>query len=979
MRGIPRRGVAQVVAEVVSADQPLTPPVATTGSTGARLRGEVTRTVDIPAIQGRIWRGEPLKLHERSVVLFDLTTRNGTLTPGGQLVLAWQAGDFEQAVVQHITNHELETGATSSIDAALTCQATGTAGLTCPLPRLGRGVVAGFRVSFVPKVPGQRALNLGITIPPHLEATFEPAAETLRVRGVDLSFELTAIETAVGKLLESPPTLRNTGLVDAIAELSVAWDPAVFVWEGTPPCGSVDAQVGQLVCTTTLPAGESAPIPWSLKALKRAPQAFVTVMALTQPATDEETPQNNSAIVTVKVKGPDLTIAFEPPSTPTPVGELVEGVTVELKNQDANAEARNAGFSYQWDPTIFRWEGALECVGQGLLDQSLGLANCRYTDPIPPQGTRALPWSFRVLKRDKAKQTITVKAVLEPLTDDENPPDNTRPIALEVAPADLRLTDGFDVSPPALRVGEPRIDTPLLSFTNAGGSRVGDIALTCTWPNATLRVTDLRVVLPAGGATLCPLVTENGKTGADCVIPGPIAPSEGFVVHGTVTGRERSMAAPLSCWARSQDKTIEDNLVDNAPSTTFSVEGIDARIVFNAPTGEVLAKEDTLLGAELRVVGEGAIEGARLLFDTPIADAAFVEVSVSGGAGPCTTDTTTGRVTCPVPKLVEGAGEIVSIAWRAKRPKTNVPLTVSWDPETVPKLASTAKPSEVLSLSPRGVRFEPTVTVTTDEPLLVRPALGFDFKINATVTNTGPRTAEDVVLEIDHDIPSAGVSVVGAPGCSFDPATQRHRCEIAELEQGASVTRTLTLRAERKVPKFLATAFVKNGDVELVEAESKSSAEAGGQIQGADLVPIVVTPPELDMGGDPVALTFSVINTGPGKATTPGFELSFDERFHELALNNAACDPSTVAPGSNTAKMGCRWQGLVLAPTEVSDEIILYFKGKKPSRQAAISVVASQVPTDDEEDKANDIVPRALPVRGPDLAPSIPAPLPPLG
>jgi len=197
-----------------------------------------------------------------------------------------------------------------------------------------------------------------------------------------------------------------------------------------------------------------------------------------------------------------------------------------------------------------------------------------------------------------------------------------------------------------------------------------------------------------------------------------------------------------------------------------------------------------------------------------------------------------------------------------------VPVQPRWRPEHRPKpLVKPARPVKVEKArkKKRKVRVRPVevrrpevrVDVGGPEGPLV-PGRSYDWPYS--ITNMGPRTAEDVVFRTP--VPGGLEYVSGQGKCSMQGPYVL--CSVGALEQHRTYTGVITT----KVSESVAPASTVQGNVEVkwTGGTTTGAFPTTSVSQASDLVVTASGPGQIQPGGQ-ITYTFTVENRGPSAAT----------------------------------------------------------------------------------------------------------------
>ncbi len=542
-------------------------------------------------------------------------------------------------------------------------------------------------------------------------------------------------------------------------------------------------------------------------------------------------------------------LLFAVPSELQLVQILPEGLTCQPLDQESSPEATE-----EWSETEDVTPWVLVCV----------LGDILYQEQATVQVT--------VLPDPSLDESMVVEAEASALQKDPDPTNNRRVFALEVhREADLVVT--YTAAPQEAVAGE--VATYDVRVVNAGPSWATDVALELPLPpGATVVALDASqgsCAEDGTGKVLCALGTLEVDAAVDVRLQ--VRTPEGYE-----EGIYRAKT-----WAHEPDPEPDTNTAEVRTLIRWQADvqvsqSVEPQLV--APGGQVTFT--------LRITNQGPAPAQDVTLTNLLPlDSSLVSVNVTQGE--CRT-TDPQRLVCDLGLLLPQAETVVTV-------QVSAPSTPGEMSNQVEVQAWTADPN------PENNRSEISVPVVQgadlqgawQAPQTFTPGEQVSYVFQ--VTNAGPETAQDVVLE--HPLPQGLTGFSASSGaCLLDAGTVR--CTLGELVPGASVQIRFTGTMQPDVRGVVGlNAQVFSSQTEDPDEANNQAAQSVSLVPQVDLVLEQVPVENWTWQPGMSAFLYRVVvkNAGPSTATQVAF-------FHELPIELILVDIETLPVEARNA---CLW------------------------------------------------------------------------
>ena len=587
---------------------------------------------------------------------------------------------------------------------------------------------------------------------------------------------------------------------------------------GTPVLNCTTPAIGAggtITCTSpTFAAGGSVTL--TITAHVPSGTASGTEYANTAVVTSDFDPneENNIATFSVVVSSVDISVVKTGPATVTAADDISYGITVS-----------NAG------PDLATAVTLRDALPPGTtfvsITQNSGPAStCAVESGAVVCSNLALAMNqsatFTLVLDPGANSEVTNTATVTTESFDTDPSDDTSSVTTAVTPvADLAVSK---TGPATVAAGTDAIYT--VTITNLGPSTATDVV-----------VTDVLT----GEATFVSVTPSAGCTGTTCTIAALAAGASAtytYTFH-TAPGATGTLDDTAAVSSTTPDPAASNN------SSMVSTSIVASADVAVSKTGPATVTPGTDVTYTVTVTNNGPSTATNVvLTDAITGDTTFVSVTPSAGCS---------GTTCTIGTLVPGASAIFSYTFHVDADATGGIENTATVTASTPDPAAGNNTSIVSS--PANASAD--LAVVKSGPATVTP--GTDVTYIVTVTNNGPSTAINVVVNDTVAGDATFVSVTPSAGCTG--AT----CPIASLAPGASATYSYTFAVPPDASFGLRNdAFVSAATADPVPGNNTASVNSA--IVGSADVSVVKSGPGAVNAGTNATYTIVVANAGPSDA-----------------------------------------------------------------------------------------------------------------
>ncbi|WP_433825138.1 DUF7507 domain-containing protein [Actinoplanes sp. CA-015351] len=461
--------------------------------------------------------------------------------------------------------------------------------------------------------------------------------------------------------------------------------------------------------------------------------------------------------------------------------------------------------------------------------------------------------------------------------------------------------------------------TYTVTTRNAGGNPArlvtisDDLPANVTYVPGSLRsITGTTVVKPTDAAgddtgeydAATRTVRIRAGTGATATAGGVIGAADARTMTYQVTAGTAAAATTISDDAvAGYTDALSGNTLTSASDTAAIPVAAAANLgVTAAMTGSLVAGRATEYTVTATNSGPSAAASVQLSAAVP---AALTGVAATSPGGTCSVGG--GGAVCAYPSVAAGATRTVRITGTvpaAATAGTRYALTATAT-DTTFDLDTTDNAATVSNT----VTTSADLAVTLTAP--VNPVAGAPARYTATVTNTGPSYARDIVLT--NPVPQGATypSASSAGGvCSYAAAAHTLECDLADLAPGAGATATLDVTLPPNGGAEIDSAVAVTASTPDPVLTNNSAEVQSHDVEVADLGVGLHLDSATARPGDEVGYTLTVRNHGPSDA-------------HAVAVNVTAPAGLTIVPGSGA---GCTLAGCTI-PTLTGNNVPVVLTG----------------------------------------------------